>query len=41
MSPDTKPTNPKDLFGSDKLPLSIVPATAFAATAVALLDGML
>lgn len=39
--PDTKPTNPKDAIGSDKLPLHLWPMTASAAGAVALLDGML
>lgn len=36
---DTKPTNPKDLIGSDKLPLHLWPTTASALGALALLDG--
>jgi hypothetical protein len=40
-SPDTKPTNPKDLIGSDKLPLHLWPVVASAHGCLALLDGML
>lgn len=38
---DTKPTNPKDAIGSDKLPLHLWPETATALGALGLLDGML
>lgn len=38
---DTKPTNPKDLIGSDKLPLHLWPTTASSLGCLALLDGML
>lgn len=34
-----KPTNPKDLLGSDKLPLHLWPATATALGCVAMLNG--
>ena len=37
----TKPTNPKDLIGSDKLPLHLWPQTATALGCLGLLDGML
>ena len=37
----TKPTNPKDLIGSDKLPLHLWPSTATALGSLGLLDGML
>lgn len=36
-----KPSNPKDIVGSDKLPLHLWPETATAMGAVALLDGAL
>lgn len=36
---DTKPTNPKDAIGSDKLPLHLWPETATALGALGLLDG--
>jgi hypothetical protein len=36
-----KPTNPKDLIGSDKLPLHLWPETASALGSLALLDGAL
>lgn len=36
-----KPTNPKDLIGSNKLPLHLWPNTATALGALALLDGAL
>lgn len=39
-STDTKDTNPKDLIGSDKLPLHLWPTTATAMGCLALLDGM-
>lgn len=39
--PDQKPTNPKDLIGSNKLPLHLWPTTASAAGALALLEGAL
>lgn len=38
---DTKPTNPKDAIGSDKLPLHLWPMPATALGCVALLDGAL
>lgn len=38
---DTKPTNPKDLIGSDKLPLHLWPGTASMMGCLGLLDGML
>lgn len=38
---DTKPTNPKDAVGSDKLPLHLWPETATAYGCLGLLDGML
>lgn len=34
-----KPTNPKDLIGSDKIPLHLWPMTATALGSMALLDG--
>lgn len=37
----TKPTNPKDLVGSDKLPVHLWPPTATALGCVGLLNGML
>jgi hypothetical protein len=36
---DTKPTNPKDALGSDKLPLHLWPATATILGSLGLLDG--
>ena len=39
--PDTKPTNPKDAIGSEKLPLHLWPASATAMGCLGLLDGML
>jgi hypothetical protein len=38
---DIKPTNPKDLIGSGKLPLHLWPVTATALGSLGLLDGML
>lgn len=38
---DTKPTNPKDAVGSDKLPLHLFPMTAVVGGSLGLLDGML
>lgn len=35
----TKPTNPKDAIGSDKIPLHLWPTTATVLGAMALLDG--
>lgn len=35
----TKPTNPKDAIGSDKVPLHLWPTTATALGSMALLDG--
>ena len=37
----TKPTNPKDAIGSDKLPLHLWPTTATALGSLGLLDGAL
>ena len=37
----TKPTNPKDLIGSNKIPLHLWPTTATTLGALALLDGAL
>jgi hypothetical protein len=37
----TKPTNPKDAIGSDKLPLHLWPTTATILGSLGLLDGML
>jgi hypothetical protein len=37
----TKPTNPKDMVGSNKLPLHLWPETATALGCLGLLDGML
>lgn len=36
-----KPTNPKDLVGSDKLPIHLFPTTAIATGTVAMLNGAL
>lgn len=36
-----KPSNPKDMIGSDKIPLHLWPETATALGALACLDGML
>jgi hypothetical protein len=36
-----KPTNPKDLLGSNKIPLHLFPSTAITYGAIALLDGAL
>lgn len=41
VSSDLKPTNPKDIVGSDKLPLHLWPATATAYGCLGLLDGAL
>lgn len=38
---DTKPTNPKDVIGSGKLPLELVPDTATAYLALSFLEGAL
>lgn len=38
---DAKPSNPKDLIGSGKLPLHLWPTTATALGSLGLLDGML
>jgi hypothetical protein len=37
----SKPTNPKDRLGTDKLPLHLWPTTATAVGSLGLLDGML
>ena len=34
-----KPTNPKDIIGSNKVPMSMVPETALAYAALGLLEG--
>jgi hypothetical protein len=39
--PSTKPTNPKDIVGSGKLPLELVPDTAGVYMALAFLEGAL
>lgn len=39
QQPGMKPTNPKDAFGSNKVPLHLWPATATVAGSMALLDG--
>jgi len=39
VSADSKPTNPKDAIGSDKIPLHLWPTTATALGSMALLDG--
>lgn len=39
MMTETKPTNPKDAIGSDKLPLHLWPKTASVVGSLALLDG--
>lgn len=36
---DSKPTNPKDIIGTDKVPLGLVPGTTMAYLAVAHLEG--
>ena len=40
-SSPSKPSNPKDIIGSDKLPLDLVPDTALAYAALGHLEGML
>lgn len=39
--PEAKPSNPKDLIGTDKVPLSLVPATSIAYQALGHLEGHL
>lgn len=41
MKADTKPTNPKDLIGSDKLPIHLWPSVATYYGCLGLLDGAL
>jgi hypothetical protein len=41
MSDDTKPTNPKDEIGSDKLPMHLVPSVIPAYAALAFTEGAL
>ena len=41
LGTDSKPTNPKDMIGSDKLPLHLWPTTATALGCLGLLDGAL
>lgn len=38
---ETKPTNPKDLIGTDKLPIHLWPTTATAYGCLGMLDGAL
>lgn len=38
---DSKPSNPKDLIGSDKTPMGLVPSTAIALMSLAHLEGAL
>jgi 5'(3')-deoxyribonucleotidase len=40
-SDGSKPSNPKDMLGTNKLPLHLVPATAIAEESLAFLDGAL
>jgi len=40
-TPELKPTNPKDIIGSNKLPLHLWPETASALGCLGLLDGAL
>lgn len=39
MTEETKPTNPKDIIGSGKLPIGLVPDTLLAEAAMAFLEG--
>lgn len=41
MTEETKPTNPKDAIGSDKIPLHLWPETATILGSLGLLDGAL
>lgn len=41
MTTETKDTNPKDLIGSKKLPLDLVPTTGIEAESLAFLEGAL
>lgn len=41
LDQSTKPTNPKDAIGFNKLPIHLWPTTATAMGSLALLDGML
>ncbi len=41
MASSTKPTNPKDAIGSDKMPIHLWPKTATVMGTLALLDGAL
>lgn len=41
LQPESKPSNPKDIIGSDKLPLSLVPGSTKAYLALGHLEGML
>ncbi len=38
-APNTKPSNPKDIVGSDKVALSYVPATVIMETALGMMEG--
>lgn len=39
-APESKPTNPKDIIGCDKLPLHLWPTTATAMGCLGLLEGL-
>lgn len=41
LTSDTKPSNPKDAIGVDKVSLSVIPANVLLETAVALTEGAL
>lgn len=41
MADETKPTNPKDIIGSSKVPLTLWPETATVLGSMGLLDGAL
>lgn len=41
MTTDAKPSNPKDVIGSKKLPLELIPWSANAETSLAFLEGAL
>lgn len=41
MNPSSKPSNPKDLIGTDKVPLSLVPGSAIAYQSLGHLEGHL
>jgi hypothetical protein len=41
MHPAEKPTNPKDVLGSDRLPLDLVPSSLVASASLGFLEGAL